>query len=268
MKVVLFCGGYGTRLREHSETIPKPLVDVGNRPIIWHLMRYYAHFGHHEFILCLGYGGQMIKDYFVNYREWQSNDFTLSDGGREMLLHNRDISDWKITFIDTGLNANIGQRLTAVREFLDDDEFFLANYSDGLSNLPLDRQIDILRDSDAVVSFAGVRPSQTLSGVWSDEQGRVTRIEYLNSSDILINGGFFVLRRQVFDYMEEGEELVEEPFQRLIEEQKLLAYKYHGFWAAMDTFKDKKMFDTWYAAGRTPWMVWNTQRGIRCERDE
>ena len=267
MKVVLFCGGFGTRLREHSETIPKPLVDVGNRPIIWHLMKYYAHFGHAEFILCLGYGAHLIKDYFVNYREWHSNDFTLSDGGRELQLHNQDIRNWTITFVDTGLASNIGQRLQKIQSYLGDDEMFLANYSDGLSDLPLNEQVETFRNSDAVVSFAAVRPSHSLSGVWTDSNSLVTRIEYLHSSDILINGGFFVMRREVFDYIEPTEELVEEPFQKMIAQKKLQAYKYLGFWTAMDTFKEKKFFDSLYASGDMPWMVWD-DRNKRDSSDE
>src|SRR4030095_4084460 len=138
MKVVLFCGGLGTRLREHSDTIPKPLVNVGFRPIVWHLMCYYAHYGHREFVLALGYRGDLIRDYFLNYNEAMSNDFTLSKGGTQIDLHHRHPDDWKITFVDTGLHSNLGQRLLRVRKYLRDDEWFLANYSDGLSDLPLD----------------------------------------------------------------------------------------------------------------------------------
>ena len=141
MKVVLFCGGLGTRLREHSDTIPKPLVNVGYRPILWHLMRYYAHYGHKDFILCLGYRGDLIREYFLKYNECMSNDFTLSEGGRRVELHSSDIEDWRITFVDTGLHSNIGQRLLRVREHLRGEEVFLANYSDGLSDLPLDQHI-------------------------------------------------------------------------------------------------------------------------------
>src|ERR1700760_3899493 len=137
MKVVLFCGGLGTRLREHSDTVPKSLVNIGIRPIMWHLMRYYAHFGHKEFILCLGYRGDMIREYFLNYKEGLSNDFTMSEGGNKIELHSNDISDWKITFVDTGLHTNIGQRLMRVRKYLGDDPMFMANYSDGLSDIPL-----------------------------------------------------------------------------------------------------------------------------------
>src|SRR5689334_21198041 len=135
MKVVLFCGGLGTRLRDYSDQIPKPLVDVGSRPIIWHLMRYYAHFGHKEFILCVGYRGTAIKDYFLKYNECTSNDFIFSQGGRKLDLLNKDIEDWKINFIDTGQRSNIGERLRLVQQHIGNDEMFLANYSDGLSDL-------------------------------------------------------------------------------------------------------------------------------------
>ena len=141
MKVVLFCGGLGTRMKEFSETIPKPMVDVGYRPIMWHLMRYYAHFGHKEFILCLGYGGDAIRNYFLNYNECLSNDFVMKDGGKTIQLYNHDITDWTITFVDTGLNSNIGQRLVKVRKYLRDDEYFMANYSDGISDLDLNAYI-------------------------------------------------------------------------------------------------------------------------------
>ena len=262
MKVVLFCGGFGTRLREYSETIPKPLVDVGQRPIIWHLMKYYEHHGHSDFILCLGYQGQMIKEYFLNYNECMSNDFVMTDGGRNVELYNRDIDNWRITFVDTGLNANLGQRLLAVKKYLGDDEFFLANYSDGLSDLPLIDHIETTHDRHALASFVAVRPSQTYSRVLADDDGRVTSIDYISGSDVWINGGFFVLNKAVFDYMRPGEELVEQPFGRLIQEGKLFANRYQGFWGAIDTFKDKKRFDDLSAKGETPWMVWNDQAAV------
>lgn len=137
MKVVLFCGGQGMRLREFSEKIPKPMVPIGYRPIIWYIMKYYAHFGHKDFILCLGHQADSIKNYFVNYSEYVSNDFIYSKGGTHVNLLNKDIDDWTITFVDTGVNANIGQRLKAVERYLDGEKKFLANYSDGLTNLPL-----------------------------------------------------------------------------------------------------------------------------------
>jgi len=257
MKVVLFCGGLGTRLREHSDTVPKSLVTVGIRPIIWHLMRYYAHYGHKDFILCLGYRGDMIREYFLNYNEALSNDFTLSEGGRRVELHRRDLDDWRITFVDTGLHSNIGQRLMRARKYLGDDEAFLANYSDGLSDLPLDRQIADFKAHDVVASFAAVTNSQSsFHAVRLGDQGLVSHIGPISEQQLLVNGGFFVFRRDIFDYISEGEELVEQPFQRLIAKRKLTAFRWDGFWRCMDTFKDKISFDRMEARRECPWMVW------------
>jgi glucose-1-phosphate cytidylyltransferase len=256
MKVVLFCGGLGTRLREHSDTVPKSLVNIGTRPILWHLMRYYAHFGHRDFVLCLGYRGDMIREYFLNYNEALSNDFTLSEGGRKIELHSHDIEDWRITFVDTGLHSNIGQRLLRARQYLEHEPMFLANYSDGLSDLPLDQQLADFAGRDAVASFAAVSNSQSFHAVQADQSGLVTRIGAISEQELLINGGFFAFRQQVFDYINEGEELVEEPFRRLIAARKLNAFRWPGFWRCMDTFKDKITYDRMEARGDCPWMVW------------
>ncbi len=212
MKVVLFCGGLGTRLREYTGEIPKPMVKIGYRPILWHLMKYYAHFGHKDFVLCLGYKADVIKQFFLHYEEWISNDFTLSKGGKELALENSDIEDWNITFVDTGLHANIGERLVAVRRYLEGEEMFLANYSDGLTDLDLPTMVDTFGTSGKVASFLAVRPSQSFHLVDLDTEGEVASIQSVKESDLLINGGFFVLRQEIFDYMEPGEELVIEPF--------------------------------------------------------
>ena len=256
MKVVLFCGGLGTRLREYSGEIPKPMVKIGYRPILWHVMKYYAHFGHKEFILCLGYKADVIKQFFLNYEEWISNDFTLSGGGKHLELENNDIADWHITFVDTGLHSNIGQRLVAVKKYVDNDEMFLANYSDGLSDLDLDSYLAEFRRRGPVASFVAVRPSQSFHAVKTDGEEMVTGLEPVSASDTWVNGGFMCLRREIFDYMKPGEELVEQPFGRLIAERKLWAPRHRGFWAAMDTFKDKITFDRMEARGECPWMVW------------
>jgi glucose-1-phosphate cytidylyltransferase len=256
MKVVLFCGGLGTRLKEYSDTIPKPMVEIGYRPIMWHLMKYYASYGHTEFILCLGYRGDVIKNYFLNYYECLSNDFVLSEGGRTVQLLNQDISDWTITFVDTGLNTNIGQRLLAVRQYLDDDEYFMANYADGLSDLYLPGYIEQFYRHGKVASFLCVQPSQSFHVVSLQASGEVTNILPVQDADLWINGGYFIFRRDIFDYIREGEELVVEPFQRLIDRQQLVAYRNPGFWACMDTFKEKRMFDERIARGDTPWAVW------------
>lgn len=256
MKVVLFCGGLGTRLREHSDTIPKPLVNIGVRPILWHLMRYYAHYGHKDFILCLGYRGDMIREYFLNYNECLSNDFVMTRGGKHIELLKNDIDDWRITFVDTGLHSNIGQRLLRVRPYLDGEEEFLANYADGLTDLPLDEHIAEFRRRKVVASFIAVRTAQSFHCVHADEGGLVTSFGKISESEFWINAGFFCLRREIFDYIREGEELVEKPFDRLIEQRQLSVYRYRGFWQQMDTFRDKIMYDRMEGRGDCPWMVW------------
>lgn len=259
MKVVIFCGGLGTRLREYSESIPKPMVPVGYRPILWHLMRYYAHFGHNEFILCLGYKADCIKKYFMEYDETVSNDFVMSNGGRTVDLLASDIQDWRITFVDTGMNSNIGERLKLVQRFVEDDEMFLANYSDGLSDLPLADMVATFESQpDAVACFAGVAPTSSFSIVQAEDCGRVKTIEHIRDTGLRINGGFFVFRNRIFEYMNPGEELVEAPFRRLAAEGKLLAYKYDGFWACMDTFRERQLLEDMYSRGQGPWEVWKS----------
>ena len=256
MKVVLFCGGLGTRIREYTDTIPKPMIPIGYRPMLWHLMKYYAHFGHREFILCLGYRGDVIKQYFLNYDECLTNDFVLAKGGRSLTLRSRDIDDWTISFVDTGMHANLGQRLKAVEPYLAGEEAFLANYSDGLTDLALDDQIAHFHQQDRVASFLAVRPRQSFHVVSMEDDGFVRDISHVGQAGLWINAGFFVFKQAIFDYMREGEELVEEPFRRLIAQRQLVSYPYSGFWACMDTFKDKQMFDDLYTRGNPPWDVW------------
>jgi glucose-1-phosphate cytidylyltransferase len=260
MKVVLFCGGLGMRLREHSESVPKPMVPIGYRPVLWHVMKYYAHFGHTDFILCLGYKADVIKEYFLKYSEALSNDFVLSEGGREVQLINSDIQDWTITFVDTGINANIGQRLRAVRDYVADDEMFMANYSDGLTSLLLPDHVDAFTKSRKIASFLCVKPNHSFHIVDLGPGAEVKDIKHIADTDVWINGGYFLFRRQIFDYMRDGEELVHEPFQRLIEKKQLMAYPFEDFWASMDTLKDKQQLEELYASGMGPWEVWKSGR--------
>jgi len=258
MKVVLFCGGKGMRLREYSEDIPKPMVPIGYRPILWHVMKYYAHYGHKDFVLCLGYKGDVIKNYFLNYNECLSNDFILEKGGKEIHLLHRDIEDWKITFADTGLTANIGQRLKAVQKYLNGEDEFLCNYSDGLSDLPLNDFIEDFRRRGKIASMVAVRPSYSFHVISEDETGAISGIQHLSKCGIWINGGYFIFRKEIFEYIREGEELVNEPFNRLIRDRSLIAYKYDGFWASMDTFKDKQLLEEMYSRGEAPWEIWKS----------
>ena len=219
-------------------------------------MRYYAHFGHKEFILCLGYRGDLIREYFLRYSEYLSNDFTMSDGGRTLELHSSDIQDWRITFVDTGLHSNIGQRLLRVRHLVASEPMFLANYSDGLSDLPLDRHIADFEGRQSVASLMSTRAPHSFHFTQSAADGTVTAVGPLGGDELYINGGYFVFRPQVFDFIEEGEELVEQPFQRLIDNGLLTTYRHDGFWRPMDTFKDKIMYDRMASAGNCPWMLW------------
>jgi glucose-1-phosphate cytidylyltransferase len=256
MKVVLFCGGAGMRLRGYADDVPKPMVQIGARPILWHLMKYYAHFGHKDFILCLGYKGSVIKEYFLNYEESVSNDFIWSQGGKKIHFLNRDIDDWTITFVETGANATIAERLKQVEPHLQGEEMFLANYGDGLSDLELPVMIDAFQQSDAIASLLLVRPTGSLDIVKTEPGEIVTNICSMSCSDIWVNGGFFGMRKEIFQYLQPGDELVREPFQRLIERRALLAYKYAGFWKCMDTFKELQQLEE-LNHGKAPWKVWN-----------
>lgn len=256
MKVVLFCGGLGMRLRDYSDKVPKPMVEIGYRPILWHVMKYYAAHGHKDFILCLGYKADYIKDYFVNYDEYVSNDFVLQRGGGMTLL-NEDIHDWNITFCDTGYSSCIGERLRRVRDHLDGEEMFLANYSDNLTDFPLPNLISEVERTGSYAGFVAVQPPHSFHVVHIDGEGQVSGLQETRHSGLRINGGYFVLRNEIFDYMNENEELVIEPFQRLIEERKLLAMPYDGFWQNMDTFKDRTLLHELHAEGAAPWQVWN-----------
>lgn len=268
MKVVLFCGGLGLRIRD-AEDIPKPMVQVGYRPVLWHVMKYYAHFGHKDFILCLGYRADAIKKYFLDYNECASNDFVLSGGGKKVELFNRDIQDWRITFADTGINSSIGQRLKAVEKHLDGEEEFLANYSDGLTDLHLPDQLDHFHHQGKIASFLCVRPNLSYHMVALEEGNGslVSGIHAINNGAIRINGGYFVFKRKIFDYIREKEELVIEPFHRLLAEKQLIGYPYDGFWAGMDTFKDKQQLEGMWGSGQAPWEVWKTHGSSHHQRE-
>jgi glucose-1-phosphate cytidylyltransferase len=246
------------RLRDQVENVPKPMVTIGYRPIIWHLMKYYAHFGHKDFVLCLGYRADAIKQYFLEYNECLSNDFVLTKGGREVELLQRDIDDWTITFVDTGLHSNLGERLLAVQKHVAGEEVFLANYSDGLSDLHLPGYIDSFLRTDCVAQLISVPAPHAFHIVEADSDALVRGLVHVGESSVRINGGYFVFRREIFDYIRPGEELVIEPFRRLIEKSKLRAHPYDGFWASMDTFKDKQRFEDLLARGQAPWQVWKT----------
>jgi glucose-1-phosphate cytidylyltransferase len=245
------------RLRGYSEDVPKPMVTIGARPVLWHVMKYYAHFGHKDFVLCLGYKAGVIKDYFLQYEESVSNDFVLSQGGRQLDFMQRDIDDWRITFVDTGQRSTIGDRLRLIEPYVKNEEIFLANYSDGLTDYPLPNLIDEFSRRDSYATFLSVQPrTSSLDTVQLDSNGSVQAIRCMKDSNLWVNGGYFVLRRDVFRYLKPSEEFVYEPMQRMIAEQRVWSQRYDGFWQCMDTFKDKQILDELEASGSAPWCVW------------
>lgn len=260
MKVVLFCGGLGMRMREHAGSAPKPMAMIGDRPLLWHVMRYYAHFGHTDFVLCLGYGAAAVKEFFLRYDETLSNDFTLTAGGRDLQLHSADITDWKITFIDTGLHATIGERLIRVREHVEDEPAFMANYADTLTDAPLPEMIERFRVSGTVASMTVVPPVSTHHVVDMDATGRVTGLREIRDLMQWENGGYFIMTPEIFKVLREGEEMVPTGLTRLVPESKLLAQRYEGFFRSADTFKDRAELEAMYHRGDRPWMVWDGQR--------
>ncbi|WP_198652226.1 sugar phosphate nucleotidyltransferase [Nocardioides allogilvus] len=256
MKVVLFCGGLGMRMRADNQSLPKPMMPIGSRPVLWHVMRYYAHFGHTEFILCLGHGAEAVKDYFLNYRETASNDFVLTKGGQHVEVLGTDISDWTISFIDTGMDTAIGERLRRVRPYLEGDEFFLANYGDVLTDAPMDLLVEEFADSACVAQFLAVKPQDSFHVVDFDEGGRVSGLTPVADMSMCINGGYFVLRQGIFDYLDEGDDLVMDGCVRAARDGKLRAVRYPGFWAPMDTLKERARLEGMYARGLSPWTLW------------
>ncbi|MGH8759433.1 MAG: sugar phosphate nucleotidyltransferase [Burkholderiales bacterium] len=255
MKVVLFCGGLGTRIREYSESIPKPMVPVGSQPILMHVMQYYAGYGHRDFVLCLGYKANVIKEYFLKFKPSDYADIVISKHSKRVETLGEAPPDWTISLIDTGIWRNIGERLMAVKEHVQDEEFFLANYSDALTDAPLPAMISRFKKSGKLAFFSAVRPPFNFHLAEFRDDGSVERFRTNTEADIWINGGYFIFRKGIFDYMKDGEELVVEPFNRLIADNQLMAYKYEGFWRAMDTLRDRQMLEEMVEKGNIPWRV-------------
>jgi glucose-1-phosphate cytidylyltransferase len=260
MKVVLFCGGLGMRMRDGVSTAPKPMAMVGDRPLLWHVMRYYAHFGHTDFVLCLGYGAAAVKNFFLNYDETTSNDFVIENSARDVKLFRTDISDWRITLVDTGLNSAIGERLRRVRRFVQDEPVFMANYADVLTNAPLPDIIGRFAASNAVASLLAVPPQSSHHVVDIADDGLITQVTPMRDLRQWENGGYFLLRQGIFDVLNEGEDLVEDALMRLVPQGRVLAYPYKGYWSPADTVKERARLEEMYYQGYCPWMVWDPER--------
>jgi glucose-1-phosphate cytidylyltransferase len=262
MKVVLFCGGLGTRIREYSENIPKPMVPVGQHPMLWHVMQYYSQYGHRDFVLCLGYKANVIKEYFLNSNRWSHSDCVISNFGRKVDVIGEQPPDWQVALMDTGIWRNIGQRLMAVRSLVENEDIFLANYSDGLTDAPLPEMIEQFKKSDMIGCFIAVHPPFNFHLAEFNGGDALTRFRSSQQSEIWINGGYFIFRKEIFDYIKDGEELVLEPFNRLIEAGKLMAYKYEGFWRAMDTLRDRQVLEEMIERGEMPWSIGSQVRAV------
>jgi glucose-1-phosphate cytidylyltransferase len=248
------------RMRDANTTAPKPMALVGERPLLWHVMRYYAHYGHTDFVLCLGYGAAAVKDFFLNYDETRSNDFVLERGSQEPTLFRTDISDWRITLVDTGLNSPIGERLRRVRSFLADETMFLANYADVLTDAPLPDMIERFSASDAIASLLAVPPQSSHHAVDIGNDGVVFGLTPMRDLGHWENGGYFLLRPEIFDELNEDEDLVEDALVRLVRRGRVMAYPYKGYWSPADTVKERIQLDQRYHRSDCPWMIWDPER--------
>ena len=256
MITVILCGGRGTRLREYTETIPKVLVEVGGRPILWHIMKGYAHYGHSQFVVALGYLGDRIKQYFLDYHRWNGRDLRLRlgpNGSPELLGADQD--DWTITFVDTGPDTNTGGRIKRLRPHLQDDVFF-ATYGDGVSDLDLRRLEEFHRSHGKIATVTVIRPKLSFGVLEVDSEQQVTQFNEKPCLDGWINGGFFVFDSRVFDYLEADSVLEREPMERLAADGQLMAYQHDGFWACMDTYKDNVDLNAAWSCGAAPWRTW------------
>jgi glucose-1-phosphate cytidylyltransferase len=261
MKVVILCGGKGTRLREETEYRPKPLVSIGGKPILWHIMKTYSAYGFHDFVLCLGYKGEMIKDYFINY-DLLNSDFTIELGSKQIVKDNvvHDEAKWRVSLVDTGLETMTGGRLALIRKYVQADEAFMVTYGDGVSDVNIDDLLDFHRRSGRTATLTGVHPVGRF-GELAVEGDAVRRFaEKPASSDSWINGGFFVMSPKIFDYIDGDECTFErEPLERLSAEDQLGVYRHPGYWQCMDTLRDMEILKQQWASGAAPWKVWSDQ---------
>jgi len=260
MKVVILCGGRGTRLREETEFRPKPMLPIGNRPILWHIMKTYAHYGHKEFILCLGYKGEMIKDYFRNYL-WNTCDATLRLGlDPEPKFHTRhNEEDWTVTLADTGENSMTAYRVRQVERHLGEDPAFLLTYGDGVGNIDINGSIRFYEKSGQVCAMTAVHPPGRFGELGMDESGRVHSFnEKPQTEGGYINGGYMVCSRRIFKYLPDdaGMMLEQEPMRKLAAEGQLAAFRHEGFWQPMDTFQELTLLNNMWERGTAPWKIW------------
>lgn len=260
MKVAILCGGFGTRIRDVADDIPKPMIPVGGLPILWHIMKYYSCWGHKEFILCLGYKGSIIKDFFMNY-EAHTNDFTITLNGKKTIeYHNQhNEADWKVTLAETGLNALTGTRVKRVQKYLAGEENFMLTYGDGVGNINLNKLLEFHKSHGKILTVTGVRPPGRFGELNSDGTGLITEFnEKPQATAGRISGGYFVCRKEIFEYLDDREDLTfeQEPMRQLVKDKEMMVYEHDGFWQPMDTYRDHKLLNGLLTKGEAPWVIW------------
>jgi glucose-1-phosphate cytidylyltransferase len=258
MKVVILCGGYGTRIRDVADHIPKPMIPIGGLPIIWHIMKSYACFGHNEFILCLGYKGDVIKNFFLNY-DAQTKDFTIELGLKNNLTFhsNHDESNWRVTLVDTGLEAMTGARIKKIQKYVGDEDFMLT-YGDGLGDVDINELVAFHNEQGRTLTVTGVRPPGRF-GELMHSNGVITEFnEKPQATGGLISGGFFVASSKLFGYLGNEEDLVfeQEPMRTIVQDKELMVFEHHGFWQPMDTSREYQLLNLMYKKGGAPWVRW------------
>lgn len=257
MKVVILAGGKGTRISEESVLKPKPMIEIGGKPIIWHIMKIYSFYGFNEFVICCGYKGQMIKEYFVNYYNYQS-DITFSLADRKVDIHENYAEPWRVTLVNTGLETLTAGRVLKIREYVGGDKFFLT-YGDGVSDVDIKALLDFHNRNGCVATITATQPTGRFGTLKIEQEtGNVRSFrEKVRTDAAWVNAGFMVLDGKVFDYLGNGDEMLEAgPFERLARDGRMTAYKHDGFWSPMDTVRDKEYLERLWAGGNAPWKKW------------
>ncbi len=257
MKVVILAGGKGTRISEESILKPKPMIEIGGMPIIWHIMKLYSFYHFNEFIICCGYKGQMIKEYFIHYYTYRSDStFFLAD--QEVTLHENHVEPWKVTLVNTGLNTLTAGRILRVKDYIEDDEFMLT-YGDGVSDVNIDSLLNFHHRSGKIATITTTQPAGRFGALKIDPDTNQVKgfKEKARSDSAWVNAGFMVLNRKIFDYLGEGNEMLEAgPLEAVAGGGEMMAYKHEGFWSPMDTMRDKEYLENLWQSGQAPWKVW------------
>jgi len=256
MKVVILCGGMGTRLKEETEFKPKPMIEIGGRPILWHIMKIYSHFGFNSFLLCLGYKGNVIKEYFLNY-EYMNSDITVSLGlEKKVVVHDsRRMDNWQVTMVDTGLDTMTGGRIKRIEKYIDGDDF-LVTYGDGLADVNIVESVAFHKRMGKIATVTGLRPESRFGVLEVGDDSLVKCFKEKPRLDGLISGGFFVFNKRLFNYLEENSVLEQDPMRRLAEDGEMALFRHDGFWKSMDTYRDVQEFKQLWDSNNTPWKAW------------